>query len=94
MYSFLMIIFYSIYQLLTFYEIILFLSVLLSWVIPKEELYNGNKVLRFLFDITEPFLDYIRKFIPTNIGMIDFSPMIALMIVEVLKYFLSILMGF
>ena len=35
--------------------------------------------MRFLFDVTEPILAPLRRFIPSGMG-VDFSPMIAILI--------------
>jgi YggT family protein len=54
--------------------------VLLSWFPSSSE----NKIASFLFDITEPILGPLRKIIPP-IGMIDLSPFIAMVLLQVLQ---------
>lgn len=54
--------------------------VLMSWLpIPP-----GNRVAQFLIEITDPVLAPLRRVIPP-IGMFDISPIIALVLLEVLK---------
>jgi YggT family protein len=56
---------------------------LFSWFNPGFT----NPVGRFLFGITEPVLAPIRKVLP-SMGMIDFSPIVALVLLQLLKTFL------
>jgi YggT family protein len=53
--------------------------VLLSWVNPT---FSGP-VARFLFETTEPLLAPIRRLLPQS-GMLDFSPMVLLLLLGVL----------
>ncbi|MCW1926866.1 YggT family protein [Bhargavaea beijingensis] len=55
------------------YSILLVIYVLMSWVPSTRETSIG----RFLAKICEPYLDIFRKIIPP-IGMIDISPIVAL----------------
>jgi YggT family protein len=48
-----------------------------------------NPVTRFIFDITEPVLAPLRRF--TIIGMWDFSPVAAIILLMVLRFALSLL---
>lgn len=54
--------------------------VLVSWIDPL-----GNmRVTQILRDITEPILAPIRSVIPT-IGMIDLSPLVAILLIQLLQ---------
>lgn len=55
------------------YEYILIARILMSWVPDMERTSFGQ----FLYKITEPYLSIFRRFIPP-FGMIDFSPIVAL----------------
>lgn len=46
-----------------------------SWFVRDTQ----SSLMRFLFDVTEPILAPLRRFIPTGMG-VDFSPMIAILI--------------
>jgi YggT family protein len=65
--------------LVRLYEFVLLARVLISWV--RVDPYNP--VVRFLYQITEPVLDPIRRALPQTMG-IDFSPLIALLLIQVL----------
>lgn len=56
----------------------------ISWV--NADPYNP--VVRFLFEVTEPLLSRIRRWIPISMGGIDFSPMILIMVIMFLQSFL------
>ncbi len=56
------------------------LRVLLSWV----RVDPTHPAVRFLLDVTEPLLRPIRDMMP-NMGMFDFSPIIALLLLNVLE---------
>ena len=53
--------------------------VLISWINPQFE----GAVARFLYETTEPLLAPIRRLLPTT-GMMDFSPMILVMLLLIL----------
>ncbi len=54
--------------------------VLVSWVDPM----GRNQISAFLFQATEPMLAPIRRILPQT-GMIDFSPLVLLLILGVLQ---------
>jgi YggT family protein len=70
--------------LLTFYMWIIIARAILSWVNPDPY----NPIVRFLYNATEPVLYGIRKRVPVFFGGIDFSPMIAILIIIFLDNFL------
>jgi len=55
--------------------------VLVSWLpnLPR------NQIVTFIFDITEPILAPLRRWIPPLGGMIDLSPMVAMLLLWVLQ---------
>ncbi|MGO0122351.1 YggT family protein [Desulfothermobacter acidiphilus] len=63
--------------------------VLLSWI-PHHP---RNVVIRFIYDVTEPYLSFFRRFIPP-IGMLDLSPIVALFVLQLLKAFCLRLLAF
>jgi len=66
----------------TFLDILSFAivaRVLLSWF-PNA---SGN-IKMFLYDITEPVLGIFKKIVP-RMGMIDISPLVALLAIDLLK---------
>ncbi len=47
-----------------------------------------RRVMRVLYDLTEPLLSNIRRFLPRNQIGLDFSPFIAVFLLTVLKFIL------
>ena len=62
---------------------------LASWFVQDP----GNPIVAMLHDITEPIVGPIRRFMPTT-GMIDFSPLVALILLQILRsVLLSLICG-
>ncbi len=66
------------FLVMAFY-IVLLGRVLMSWVNPRFE----GPLGRFLFETTEPILAPIRRVLPAT-GMIDWSPLVAFLLLSVL----------
>lgn len=64
--------------ILGLYKWMLIVAILITWVNPDPY----NPIVQFLRQATEPFLYKIRKTIPIQFGGMDFSPIIAILIVE------------
>ena len=64
----------------TFLSIAIFARVILSWF-PTQ---TNNPIVVFIYAITEPILAPIRRVLP-RMGMIDLSPMVALIIIIVIQ---------
>ncbi len=71
------------YVLVIFMWIVVARAVL-SWVNPDPY----NPIVRFIYNVTEPVLGYIRRYVPINFGGIDFSPILVLLGVIFLQIFL------
>ena len=63
--------------LIWIYTILILARILMTWI-PRMP-YNPllNSIVRFVEDVTDPYLALFRKFIPP-IGMIDISPIVAI----------------
>ena len=60
-------------QLLDIYSLIVFGSVIISWI----QLPPGNPVANFLHSMTEPLLAPVRQIMP-DMGGLDLSPLVLL----------------
>ena len=69
---------------LTVYMWIIVIRALISWVNPDPY----NKIVIFLYRVTEPVLRPIRRMIPRHNLPIDFSPLIVLLAILFLQHFL------
>ena len=63
---------------------IIIASAVLTWVNPDP----SNPIVRFLHRVTEPVLRYIRHRLPTLVMGLDLSPMVVLLAIYFLKWFL------
>jgi YggT family protein len=69
-------------RLIDLYSLVVLAAVILSWI-PVDP---RNPVARLVWSLTEPALAPIRRMLP-SLGGIDFSPMILLFALQVLKGF-------
>ena len=70
-------------NIIDLYSLIVFVAVILSWI----QLPHDNPIAQFVDSVTEPLLGPIRRALPTMSGL-DFSPMILLVGLQILKGFL------
>jgi YggT family protein len=81
--------------LFTVYEFLIFVRVLLSFLnaSPYRTLID-HPVVRILYHITEPVLAPLRRIIPPIGGTVDISPVVALILLEILQRILvTLLLG-
>jgi len=76
-------------RLLEFYQILIIVYVLMSWFRPSGVLFD---IYRTLGTIVEPWLGIFRRIVPT-IGMLDISPIVALIALQLLGSLLARLLG-
>jgi YggT family protein len=57
---------------------------ILSWVNPDPY----NPIVRFLYNVTEPVLSYLKRRLPLIYGGLDLSPLVVLAVIIFLKVFL------
>lgn len=57
------------------------IRIFLSWVAPMSQ--QGNPIFTFIYQITEPILAPLRRF--TTFGMIDFSPFVAMIALQMVE---------
>lgn len=57
------------------YTLVIIVAAVISFTNPDPY----NKLVQVVFRLTEPVYGYIRKFIPTSFGGLDFAPMIVLL---------------
>ncbi len=69
---------------LTIYMWIVIISTVLSLVNPDPY----NPIVRTVKSLTEPVYSFIRRFIPTVYGNLDFAPFIVLVVIIFLRIFL------
>ena len=70
-----------IHLLFMLYTGLIFVRVAVSWF-PEMQKY---RVIEWVASITDPFLNLFRRFIPPIGGIIDLSPLIALIVLQILE---------
>jgi len=79
--------------LILIYIVLIFIRILMSWI-PRMP-YNRwlNMGLTFVTDVTDPYLNLFRRFIPPlriGPGALDLSPMVAVIVLLILQ---SVIVG-
>ena len=69
---------------LNIYMWLIIARALLSWVNPDPY----NPIVRFLYNVTEPVLSYLRRRIPIIFGGLDLTPLIVILAIMFLRIFL------
>ena len=76
-----------IYQVLNILSFAIIARVLLSWFAPGHG-HSLGRLSEILHDVTEPILQLVQK-IPHRIGMIDLSPLMAILFLDFLKILIN-----
>ena len=79
--------FYTCSYLLTAYSIVCLIRVFMTWIPQFEYTAPG----RFIAGLCDPFLNWFRRFRFTRVGVVDFSPILALGVLTVAASSFSIL---
>jgi YggT family protein len=69
---------------LTIYMWVIIARALLTWVNPDPY----NPIVRFLYNVTEPVLGWVRRRVPVVFGGLDLSPLLVLLGIVFLQRFL------
>lgn len=84
-------------MILDIYSAIIIASAIMSWLVAFGVVNVRNQVVRVLVDLlyrlTEPVLRPIRRVLP-NLGGIDISPVVALLLIIVVQHVIQNYIGF
>ena len=79
------------------YVWVLIINAVLSWLIAFNVLNTQNRfvysVLEFTYKLTDPVLNYIRRFLP-NLGSIDISPVILILLIYFVRDLITNIFGY
>lgn len=78
----------AIYYLLEFYKWIMIIAIFLSWLNPDPY----NPIVRLIYSLTEPVLYRIRRLIRLRLGMLDFTPIIFFILIQIVQNLLRTLL--
>ncbi len=65
--------------------------VLFSWFKMAGQSHGRGRLEQFLYDITDPVLNIVKK-VPHSYGMMDFSPIMALLAIDLLSQLIIMLL--
>jgi YggT family protein len=71
--------------ILNFVQILVLISIVLSWVSPDP----NNQIVQVLYNMTEPLFRPLRRLTANFPGPIDWAPMLLLLIIYVLGEFIK-----
>jgi YggT family protein len=66
------------------YMLVIFAYILTSWLRLPYSVWL-NRVQRFLYDVSEPYLRLFRRVLPST-GPLDFSPMVAIIVLLAARF--------
>ena len=72
-------------SLINIYIWVIIIAALLSFVNPDPY----NPIVQFLYRVTNPAYDFVRRFMRTDINGLDFAPLIIIIALQVLIVILS-----
>jgi YggT family protein len=70
--------------LFTIFYVLLFANIIFSWIRPNPYHPVYGPIIRFVYAVTEPVLNPVRRLLPT-MGGLDFSPMIVLILARLIQ---------
>ena len=84
-------------SLITIYLWIIIVNAVLSWLVAFNVLNTQNRfvysVLEFTYKLTDPPLNYIRRFLP-NLGSIDISPIVLILLIYFARDLIGNIVGY
>jgi YggT family protein len=69
---------------LNMYMWLIIIRAIISWVNPDPY----NPIVRFLYNVTEPVLYRVRRYLPVVFGGVDVSPIVVILAIIFLRQFL------
>jgi YggT family protein len=80
-------VFLLLYNFINIFAQVLIWAIIIRALLSWFNLGGGQPVFRLLIEITEPVLAPIRRVVPT-LGMIDISPLVALVLISIISQLL------
>ena len=84
-------------RIIYLYVWVLIINAVLSWLVAFSVLNTQNRfvysVLEITYKLTDPPLNYIRRFLP-NLGSIDVSPVVLILLIYFVSDLLKDILGF
>jgi YggT family protein len=75
-------------DLISLYILIIIVAAVLSWIPPQSSSDGLAKTQRVLYKLTEPVLRPLRAIVPRTRSGIDFSPLVALLLLSIIRAYI------
>lgn len=72
-------------MVITAYIFVIIIAAIMSFIRPNPY----NPFVQTIIRLTEPVYEWIRKYIPTTYGGLDFAPLIVLLVLQFINSFLA-----
>ena len=69
----------------TFFMLLILIRSFMTWL-KQDVLERYYKIFKFVASVIDPLMNFAARIFPVRIGRIDFTPLVALFIVEIIKY--------
>ncbi|MGD0566277.1 MAG: YggT family protein [Candidatus Goldiibacteriota bacterium] len=69
----------------TFFMLLILIRSFMTWL-KQDVLERYYKIFKFVSTVIDPLMNFSAKTFPVRIGRIDFTPLVALFLVEIIKY--------
>ena len=87
----------TIERIIDIYVLVLIINAVLSWLVAFNVLNTQNRfvfsVLEITYKLTDPPLNYIRRFLP-NLGSIDISPIALILLIYFVRDLISDILSY
>ena len=84
-------------RIIYLYVWVLIINAVISWLIAFNVLNTQNRfvysILEFTYKLTDPPLNYIRRFLP-NLGSIDISPVVLILLIYFVRDLIRNIVGY
>jgi len=84
-------------RIIYLYVWVLIINAIISWLVAFNVLNTQNRfvysVLEFTYKLTDPPLNYIRRFLP-NLGSIDISPIVLILLIYFVRDLIRNIVGY
>ena len=84
-------------RIIYLYVWVLIINAIISWLIAFNVLNTQNRfvfsVLEFTYKLTDPPLNYIRRYLP-NLGSIDISPIVLILLIYFVRDLIRNIVGY
>ncbi|MDX9809510.1 MAG: YggT family protein [Sphaerochaetaceae bacterium] len=75
--------------LLSIYYLLVIIRIFLTWIQLPQVQSGRGPVVELIYKIVDPYLHFFKRFVPVTIGRLDFSPLVALISLNIVQRLLQ-----